>query len=97
MGLGAAALKYTEHAFDCGPVRDLVPQETTFSDGRLVAVVALPVPVKLTTASGLVEELLVTVSFPVWTPAAAGRKCTFRLIKPPELSVSGSLLPPSTE
>lgn len=57
----------------------------------------LPVPVRLTTAEGLVEESLVIVTAPVCIPVWAGWKFTFRLRVPPEVRVTGSALPPSRE
>lgn len=61
---GAETLRYTEQAFVSMAVKVVVPQETALNDaelvGELVSLV-VPVPFKLTAATGLDEELPLTV------------------------------------
>jgi hypothetical protein len=56
-------------------------------------VVAMPVPLRLTVAVALVDELLVMVSLPETAPVAAGLNCTVRLNVCLGLSVTGKLDP----
>ena len=58
--LPAAAFRVTVQASLPAPVIEALPQESALNAGVLPAVV--PVPLRLTTAMGLVEELLVMVS-----------------------------------
>jgi hypothetical protein len=60
-------------------------------DGGLDTVV--PVPLKLTTAVLLVDELLWIVSWPDAAPAVAGSNCTFRVIDWFGFKVAGNVAP----
>ena len=71
-----------------------MPHEIALNAGELLV---LPVPVRETTALGLVVELLAIVTFPVCVPVASGTKCTFTLRVEPAASVSGRALPWSRE
>jgi hypothetical protein len=71
------------------PVIEWLLQESAFS----VPGAAAPVPVRLITADGLVEELLVRVSAPVTAPATEGSKLTVSVAVCPWLRVSGKLAP----
>jgi hypothetical protein len=53
----------------------------------------VPVPLRLTTAVLLVDELLWMVSWPVATPAAAGSNCTFRVTDSVGFNVTGNVAP----
>jgi len=66
--LGAALLNVTLHASVPAPVIEEFVHDIAFKSG----VVEVPVPLRLTTADGLVEELLVIVNWPVAAPAVVG-------------------------
>jgi hypothetical protein len=55
--------------------------------------VAVPVPLRLTTAVLLVDESLWIVSCPEAAPAVAGSNCTFRVTDCPGLKVTGKVAP----
>jgi hypothetical protein len=94
--LGAAALRVTEQESVTGPTTELLVQVSALSAGGVA--VAVPVPLKPTTAVPLLEELLVTVNWPVAVPDETGLNCTFTLYVPPAAaSVIGILLWPLTE
>ena len=69
--LGAAALRVTVQASVPAAVMVPLVQLSELS----AAAVAVPVPLRLTTAEGLVEELLVMVNCPVAAPAVEGSNC----------------------
>ena len=52
-----------------------------------------PVPLRLTTADPLVDELLEMVSLPVIAPVAVGSNCRLSVAVWPELKVSGKVAP----
>ena len=54
---------------------------------------ATPVPLRLTTAVGFVDEVLVMVNVPVTAPAAVGSNCTLRVAVWLGFKVSGKLAP----
>jgi hypothetical protein len=87
--LPAAALRNTVQESVPDPVIEWLLQESAFS----VPGAAAPVPVRLITADGLVEELLVRVSAPVTAPATEGSKLTVSVAVCPWLRVSGKLAP----
>jgi hypothetical protein len=87
--LGAAALSVTVHASVPDPVMDAVLQVRALSTGVLV----VPVPLRLTTAVGLVDELLVMASWPVADPATVGSNCTLRVTAWPGFNVTGKAAP----
>jgi hypothetical protein len=64
------------------PLIDALPQERPLSCG-------IPVPLSATTAVLLVEELLVTVNWPVAAPSAEGSNCTLSVADLPAFTVSG--------
>ena len=66
--LGADPLNVTVHASVPAPVIDELPQDTVLTVGAVDA----PVPLKLTAVVGLVDELLVIVSWPETDPVAFG-------------------------
>jgi hypothetical protein len=66
--LGAAAFRETVQASVPAPVMEAFVQESTVSTGT-------PVPLRLTAADPLVEELLTMVSVPLAAPAAVGSNC----------------------
>lgn len=70
--LGAEPLRVTVQASEVDPVSDALLHVREVSDG--VAVV--PVPLRLTTAVGLLVELLLMVICPVAEPATVGSNCT---------------------
>ena len=55
--------------------------------------VAVPVPLRLTTAVLLVDESLWIVSCPEAAPVVAGSNCTFRVTDRPGFKVSGNVAP----
>jgi hypothetical protein len=55
--------------------------------------VAVPVPLRLTTAVLLVDESLWIVSCPETAPVVAGSNCTFRVTDCPGLKVTGKVAP----
>jgi hypothetical protein len=55
--------------------------------------VAVPVPLRLTTAVLLVDESLWIVSCPETAPAVAGSNCTFRVTDCPGFKVTGKVVP----
>ncbi|MFZ0745072.1 MAG: hypothetical protein WAM85_11740 [Terracidiphilus sp.] len=73
--LPAAALNATVQASVPAPVIDPLVQVSALNTGAAAA----PVPLKLITADGLVEELLVMANCPVAAPAVVGSNCTFRV------------------
>ena len=76
--LPAAALRVTVQKSVPEPVIELLAQESALSVlGASGA--AVPVPLRLITADGLVAELLTKVSCPVTALAAEGSKPTFRV------------------
>ena len=85
----AAALRVTVQVSAPAPVIEPVVQLSALSAPGA----AVPVPLRLITADGLVEELLVRVSCPVAAPTAAGSKVTVSVAVCPWLSVSGKLAP----
>jgi hypothetical protein len=93
--LGAAEVSVTVHASVPEPVMDALPQDNALSAAGALA--DMPVPLKPITIVGLVEELLVTVSFPVVVPAAAGSNSRFKLKVPPGAKVAGKVGWPLTE
>ena len=72
--LGAGPVNVTVHASVPAPVIDELLQDTALTVGAVV----VPVPLKLTAAVGLVDELLVIVSCPDTEPAVVGSNCTVR-------------------
>ena len=66
------------------PVMDALLQEKPVSCG-------IPVPFRATTAGLLVEELLVTVNWPVAAPSAEGSNCTLSVGDWPGFTVSGKV------
>ncbi len=87
--LGADPVNVTVHASVPDPVMDELVQYMALTDGATV----VPVPLRLTVAVGLIEELLVIVNCPVTEPAAVGSNCTVRTIAWPGLSVIGGVAP----
>lgn len=73
--LGAAALRVTVQASVPAVVMVPLLQLNELNAAALAA----PVPLRLITAEGLVEELLVMVSCPVTAPAVEGSNCTVRV------------------
>jgi hypothetical protein len=67
--LGAAAFSETVQASVPAPVMEALAQATLVTTGT-------PVPLRLTAADPLVEELLTMVSVPLAEPAAVGSNCT---------------------
>ena len=96
-GAVAAALSCTEQACVADPVIVALLQETAVNAGAIVASFGTPVPIRVTAAFGLVEELLVMISCPAAAPALAGLKFTFNLYVSPTASVTGRLLLPLAE
>ena len=70
--LGADPVNVTVHASVPAPVIDELLQDTALTVGAVDA----PVPLKLTEAVGLVDEVLVMVSCPDNEPAVVGSNCT---------------------
>ena len=68
------------------PVIDALAHVSEFKTGTTV-------PLRLTVTDDPVTELLVNVSCPVATPAAAGSNCTFSAAVSPGLIVIGKLWP----
>ena len=79
--LPAGALRVTVQASEPAPVIEPLAQENALSvPGTIGATgAAVPVPLRLITADGLVTELLTKVSCPVTALAAEGSKPTFRV------------------
>ncbi|MFZ0745074.1 MAG: hypothetical protein WAM85_11750 [Terracidiphilus sp.] len=86
---GAAPFSDTAQASVPDPVMDSALQASAINTGVLEA----PVPLKLITADGLVEELLVMVSCPVAAPAVVGSNCTFRVAAWLAVKVTGKVDP----
>jgi len=82
-------------------VTDCVDEEPTVTLPKLklevlsvnVGLVATPVPLRLTTAVGFVDELLLMVSLPVTAPAAVGLHCTVSVTACFGFNVTGKLAP----
>jgi hypothetical protein len=87
--LPAAALRVTVQASVPEPVIEPLEQESALS----VPGTTVPVPLRLITADGFVEELLVRVRAPLAAPAAKGSKWTVSVAVCPWLRVSGKLVP----
>jgi hypothetical protein len=87
--LPAAALRVTVQASVPDPVIEALVQKSALS----VPGSAVPVPLRLTTANGFVEELLVRVIAPATAPTAEGSKLTISVAACPWLRVSGKLTP----
>ncbi len=87
--LGAAALRVTVQASVPAPV--MVPL-LQLSELRAAAV-AVPVPLRLTTAEGLVEELLVRANCPVAAPAVEGSNCKVSVVAWLGFNVTGNEAP----
>ena len=66
--LAAGAVRLTVQASLPDPVRDALVQESALK----LPATAAPVPLRLTTADGVVEEVLLMVSCPVAAPVAVG-------------------------
>jgi hypothetical protein len=79
--LPAAALRVTVQASVPEPVIEPLAQESALTVPGAVGATgpAVPVPLRLITADGLVAELLTKVSCPVTALAAEGSKPTFRV------------------
>jgi hypothetical protein len=79
--LPAAALRVTVQASVPEPVIEPLAQESALSVPDRIGTIgaAVPVPLRLITADGLVAELLTKVSCPVTALAAEGSKPTFRV------------------
>ena len=76
--LPAGALRVTVQASEPEPVIEPLAQESALSVPGTTGA-AVPVPLRLITADGLVAELLTKVSCPVTALAAEGSKPTFRV------------------
>ncbi|MFZ0745992.1 MAG: hypothetical protein WAM85_16395 [Terracidiphilus sp.] len=87
--LPAAALNATVQASVPAPVIDPLVQVSALNTGAAAA----PVPLKLITADGLVEELLVMANCPVAAPAVVGSNCTFSVAAWFGLKVTGKVAP----
>jgi hypothetical protein len=87
--LPAAALRFTVQASVPERVIEPLEQESALN----VPGTTVPVPLRLITADGFVEELLARVSAPVTAPAAEGSKLTVSVAVCPWLRVSGKLTP----
>jgi hypothetical protein len=87
--LPAAALRVTVQASVPEPVVEPLEQESALS----VAGTRVPVPLRLITADGFVDELLVRVRAPFAAPVAKGSKWTVRVAVCPWLRVNGKLVP----
>jgi hypothetical protein len=86
--VGGAALRVTVQASVPAPVNEALAQESAERPA-----VETPEPLKLTTADGLVEELLETVRVPVNEPALVGRNCTLNVADWPGARVTGGVTP----
>ncbi|MFZ0745075.1 MAG: hypothetical protein WAM85_11755 [Terracidiphilus sp.] len=86
---GAALLSVTVQASVPAPAMDPLVQVSALNTGVLEA----PVPLKLITADGLVEELLVMANCPVAAPAVVGSNCTFRVAAWLVVKVTGKVDP----
>ena len=89
--LPAAVLRFTVQASLPVPVIETLVQVSAFSAPGAAAFV--PVPLRLITPIGFVEELLVKVRAPVTGPVAEGSKPTVSVADCPRLRVSGKLAP----
>lgn len=84
---GAAAVRLTVHASLPDPVMEPLVQETALKDP------ACPVPLRVTAAVPLLEELLVTASDPLAAPVVVGSKVTVNVTLCPGFKVTGKLAP----
>jgi hypothetical protein len=89
--LPAAVLRFTVQASLPDPVIETLVQVSAFSTPGAAALV--PVPLRLITPIGFVEELLVKVRAPVAVPVAEGSKPTVSVADCPRLRVIGNLAP----
>jgi hypothetical protein len=89
--LPAAVLRFTVHTSVPDPVIETLVQESALSVPG--AAVPVPVPLRLITPIGFVEELLVKARAPVTVPVAEGSKLTVSVAVCPRLRVSGKLAP----
>jgi hypothetical protein len=89
--LPAAVLRVTLQASVPDPVSETLVQESALSVPG--AEVPVPVPLRLISPIGFVEELLVKVRAPVTFPRVEGSKLTFSVAVCPRLRVSGKLTP----
>jgi len=87
--LGAGPLRLTVQASLTAPVTDALVQESALS----VPNTAVPVPLRLTAADGLVEEVLLTASCPVAAPTVVGSNTTLTAVDCPGLNVTGKVPP----
>jgi hypothetical protein len=87
--LGAAVLRVTVQASVPAPLIEPLVQERALS----VPGAAVPIPLRLITAFGLVVELLVRVIAPVSEPAVVGSKLTVSVAVCPWLRVIGKFAP----
>jgi hypothetical protein len=85
--LPAAELKVTVQVSEPEPVMDPLLQVIPLS---VLEFVDWPVPLRLITAVGFDEELLVIDSWPESEPAAEGSNCTFTIAVLPGLIVTGN-------
>ena len=83
---GAGPVSVTVQASVPAPVMEALVQESALTSGK-------PAPVKLTIADGLMEELLVRVSWPVAAPAVVGVNCTLNVRAMLGLRVTGNVAP----
>lgn len=84
--LGAAALRFTAHASVPAPVMDELVHEIALGTG-------VPIPLRATMAEGLVEEVLLMVSWPVAAPLRPGLNWTVSVEVCPGLRLMGNALP----
>lgn len=90
--LGAAPLRVTLQASLPDPVNDELLHDRTLNPGM----VTVPMPLRLITVTGLLDELLTMLSWPVAAPAVVGSNCTASVTTWLGFKVSGKL-PPNTE
>lgn len=84
--LGAAAFSVTVQALLPAPVMEELAHERVLGTG-------IPVPLRLRLADGLVEEVLLTASWPLAAPLALGLNCTVRVAVWPGFRASGTVIP----
>jgi hypothetical protein len=89
---GAAAVSVTVHATVAAPTTAPLLQDSALSAAGASGA-AEPVPLRLTTAVLLVDELLVMVSCPVAAPGVVGLKPMFSVIAWPGFNVTGNVPP----
>ncbi len=87
--LPAAVLNVTVQASVPAPVMIPLLQVNEFNPG----VLAVPVPLRLITAEGLVDELLAMVSCPVAAPTIEGSNCKLSVAAWPGFKVAGNEAP----